>query len=332
MICSFVGESADTVWKEALASLKANGALQSSRSGNTQELLHANITITKPRNRWVFSRYPGINPAFAIVEAFWILSGRNDAEIVNFWNPALPKFAGNTSEYHGAYGYRLRTTFNKLDQLNRAYEALMENPDSRQIVLQIWNPNLDMPDEHGSPVSNDIPCNICAMPKIRNGKLEWLQIMRSNDIFRGLPYNLVQFTTLQEIFAGWLGLEVGHYHQVSDSLHYYEKDLPSFSIADNMSFAENNDSLALPKPEFDQLLITMMKSLEVLSSQHLSKDSFKSICLDADLPQSYQNLLLIAAADSARRRGWFDEAALAVEACTNKALRLAWSNWQKAHS
>ncbi|MBL4774594.1 MAG: thymidylate synthase [Mariprofundus sp.] len=331
MTHSFVGESADSAWKEALSSLKADGVLQPSRSSNTHELLHANIVITNPRNRWVFSRHPGINPAFAIVEVFWILSGRNDAKLVNFWNPTLPKFAGDTPEYHGAYGYRLRNAFNGLDQINRAYTALMENPESRQIVLQIWNPNLDMPDEHGSPMSPDIPCNICAMPKIRNGKLEWLQIMRSNDIFRGLPYNLVQFTTLQEIFAGWLGLEVGHYHQVSDSLHYYEKDLSSFSIDNNMSFEENEDSLALPKPEFDKLLIIMMKSLEVLSSQDLSKDTFMRIFLDADLPQSYQNLLLITAADSARRRGWFNETDLAVKACTNKALLLAWNNWQSTH-
>lgn len=47
--------------------------------------------------------------------------------------------------------------------------------------------------------------------------------MRSNDVHRGLPYNVVQFTTLQEVMAGWLGLEVGGYHHWSDSLHLYRR-------------------------------------------------------------------------------------------------------------
>ncbi len=58
---------------------------------------------------------------------------------------------------------------------------------------------------------------------IRRGRLEWLQIMRSNDLVWGLPYNIVQFTSMQEIVAGWLDIDVGTYNQVSDSLHVYER-------------------------------------------------------------------------------------------------------------
>ena len=35
--------------------------------------------------------------------------------------------------------------------------------------------------------------------KVRQGKLEWSQIMRSNDVLLGMPYNFIQFTGLQEI-------------------------------------------------------------------------------------------------------------------------------------
>jgi len=58
---------------------------------------------------------------------------------------------------------------------------------------------------------------------IRRGKLEWLQVMRSNDAVWGLPYNFIQFTSLQEILAGWLGVPIGSYNHVSDSLHVYER-------------------------------------------------------------------------------------------------------------
>ena len=58
---------------------------------------------------------------------------------------------------------------------------------------------------------------------IRQGCLEWLQVMRSNDLIWGTPYNFVQFTSIQEIVAGWLGVEVGNYVHVSDSLHVYQR-------------------------------------------------------------------------------------------------------------
>ena len=102
------------------------------------------ITIQEPTNRWVVSREPAINPAFSLAEVIWILTGRNDAGFLNYFNSALPAFAGHGSCYHGAYGFRLRRHFRDgwgrdLDQLERAYLTLCHEPDSRQAVLQIWD-------------------------------------------------------------------------------------------------------------------------------------------------------------------------------------------------
>ena len=82
--------------------------------------------------------------------------------------------------------YRLRYNYD-VDQLQRAYEALKANPDNRQTVMLYWDPRLDLPRETGAPQSRDIPCNICSMLKLRAGKLEWTQVMRSNDLYKGLP-------------------------------------------------------------------------------------------------------------------------------------------------
>ena len=88
------------------------------------------------------------------------------------------------------------------------------------------------------------------MPKIRDGTLEWLQVIRSNDMVLGVPHNFVQFTSMQEILAGWLGVECGSYTQISDSLHVYDSDWDD--VEDSMalpSVALNHDSLALPRQE-----------------------------------------------------------------------------------
>src|SRR5437773_2183491 len=177
----FEGTTADEAWLNAASKFKDPEVThdQSSHGGQTQELLGAVFTIKNPRQRWVVSRQPALNPAFAIAEVVWIVSGRRDSAFLNYWNPKLPQFAGNAKRYHGAYGFRLRRYFG-LDQLERAYQALLNNPDTRQVVLQIWDPSTDLPMEDGSPANPDIPCNICAFAKIRNRKLEWTQILRSN--------------------------------------------------------------------------------------------------------------------------------------------------------
>lgn len=327
---SFESDSADDAWRQAANTLlgDANSKLQDSRCGKTRELLHVTFHIHNPRERWVLSRQPGINPAFAIAEVFWILAGRNDSTFINYWNPELPKFAGQDDNYHGAYGYRLRRQFG-FDQLERAFTALDKNPSSRQIVLEIWDSESDFPRADGSPVSEDIPCNICSMLKVRDDHLEWMQIMRSNDLFLGTPHNFVQFTMLQEIIAGWLRLDIGGYGHFSDSLHAYEDRVDKFSVARTVPTATNSDQLGLPKPESDVVLQKVMDILEALTAPDLSLTKFRDLCALDELPEGYRNLIFIVAADGARRRNWHADMDRAAANCTNPMLRLAWEGWRQ---
>ena len=182
----FEGQTANDAWSAAAAKFAGEiPRAQASRAGSTREILHTAFTIRHPTDRWVFARRPAINPAFAIAETVWILAGRDDSALPNHWNPELPRYTGHGEHYHGAYGHRLRRRFG-FDQLERAYLALRNNPVSRQVVLQIWDPNFDFPDEYGQPANQDIPCNVLSMLKVRDGKLEWTQVMRSNDLFTDL--------------------------------------------------------------------------------------------------------------------------------------------------
>lgn len=330
MIQVFDGRTADKVWRLAANGLihGSTGRQQGSRLGPMREYLHCSLYLSDPRQRWVLARRPAMNPAFAIAELVWILQGRNDAGFVNYWNPVLPNFAGRGDTYHGAYGYRLRQHFG-IDQLERAYQALDANPDSRQMVLQIWDTQIDFPNFDGSARDADIPCNIVAMPKIRDGKLEWLQVMRSNDLFLGTPHNFVQFTALQEIIAGWLQVDLGSFVLVSDSLHLYEHDLERLSIAENVPKVVNRDRLDLPKQEFNRTLPLIGAAMEEFRSENLSLARFIELIDRTDLPHAWQNLLTIVAADVARRRLWPDAMKLASSRCTNPMLRTAWNAWEE---
>src|SRR6266511_135376 len=140
----FQGQTADEVWCRAFHAVVSTGKVQPSRAGDTIELLHAVLEVGDPRQRWIVSRRPVINPAFGIAEVVWLLAGSKNAEVLNYWFPRLPEFAGGGPTYEGAYGYRLRKQFS-VDQVRRACEALSSNPATRQVVLQYWDARADLP-------------------------------------------------------------------------------------------------------------------------------------------------------------------------------------------
>jgi thymidylate synthase len=329
---ALTGGSADEVWRAAAAALSDGGLAhaQSGRGGATDEVLHVMLQVTDPRRRWVVSRRPAMSPAFALVEALWIAAGRRDARLPAFWNPNLPAFCGPSPELAGAYGYRLRSHFG-IDQLDRVFDALYSRPDSRQAVLQIWDPAADLPAAGGVPARDDIPCNIVAFPKVRAGRLEWLQIMRSNDVFRGLPYNLVQFTVLQEMIAGWLGVAVGAYTHVSDSLHVYAADrrhvAASIASPPVLDLSEPHSSFALPRAEWDPVIADVLFRLEEMARPGAAEASVRAAALASDVPGAYEDALRIAGADAARRRGWDDLAAECAANCKCPALLAVWEQW-----
>ena len=329
MISLFQGATADDVWQQvALAFRQANGVSnQMSRGGPTREILHAAISISDPRQRWVVSRRPALNPAFALAEVVWIMAGRRDLAFLDFWNKEYKNFVGDQREIHGSYGYRLRRHLS-LDQLDRAFQALSGDPDTRQVTLQIWDSEIDMPNADGTPVNEDIPCNVMSMPKIRDGKLEWLQVIRSNDVFRGVPYNFVQFTCLQEILAGWLGIECGTYNQISDSLHVYESSMKHVLRSHPLLDAPlNTDNLKLPKEESDRIFKELEKRIEQLIDPSLRREELKRLASWDAAPQAYRNIMTVLVAEAFRRQGDTDSAVDAMTSCTNPAFQQLWKRW-----
>jgi thymidylate synthase len=325
-----VNEStADSAWQSATRWFLPDGIanVQEGRTGKTTEVLHAVLSIRDSSQRWIASRVPALNPAFAIAEVVWIISGRQDSAFLNYFNPRLPEFAGDGPTYYGAYGFRLRHQFG-IDQLEHAFLALNAKSDSRQIVLQIWDPRSDLPDNNGSPRSADIPCNIMSMLKIRSKRLEWTQVMRSNDLLLGLPHNIIQLTSLQEVLAGWLGVQPGSYNHVSDSLHFYERD---GAVADRLQPANipppNSDSLLLPKVESEKAFRSLSAFGDLLTNDNNDSDKIMAGLDHLGLPSAYFNLAAILAADALRRRGCIELARRVNSQGSNNCLRVLFQRW-----
>lgn len=319
------GKTANDVWKKAVDMLLAQEATVSGRTGDVLELLHTFVSIENPRQKWVYDRIPPISISFALAEVVWIMNGEERSEVINYWNPRLSDFAGNGDIYYGAYGKRIRSHFG-FDQLERSYYALQNVPESRQVVIQIYDVGQDFPIDNGQPRSEDIPCNICSLLKVRDGKLEWSQIMRSNDILLGMPYNFVQFTSLQEILAGWLGLEVGSYNHYSDSLHLYCRDFNKIGIGQEQEL-ENTDSLSLGRNESEKIVKEIYDRMIALTNINISEKELLSLGQLKSEYIAYNNIMLMIAAYVAKKMHYNYLAEEMVCKCENEVYTKMWNRW-----
>lgn len=319
------GKTANEVWKKAAGVLLTQENTLKGRNGDVYELLHAFISIENPRQKWIYDRIPPISISFALAELVWIMNGEERSEVINYWNPSLPKFAGDGDTYYGAYGKRIRSHFG-FDQLEKAYCALQNDPESRQVVIQIYDVEKDFPIDNGMPRSKDIPCNICSLLKVRDGKLEWSQIMRSNDILLGMPYNFVQFTSLQEILAGWLGLEVGSYIHYSDSLHLYSSDSSKIGIGEELEI-ENPDSLSLSMEESQRIFKEIYDRMTALKDIGISENEVLFLAQLESEYSAYNNIMLVIAAYVAKKLHYYDIVNELLHKCENKAYTAMWNRW-----
>lgn len=232
-------ENVNDAYVHGLEALMQGGEFESSRAG---EVLVYPCPVTtiyeKPQQRVLFNPKRDANPTFHMMEALWMLAGRNDARWLDrFVSDFSKRFAEDDGYQHGAYGYRWRSHFDvegaglsRLpDQLATVIDMLKKDPNTRRAVLTMWDPVADLATD-----KKDLPCNLNVCFRQRRGAvdhtgdytedhLDMTVFCRSNDaIYGAYGANAVHFSMLQEYIAGHLGVSVGCYTQVSHNFHAYK--------------------------------------------------------------------------------------------------------------
>lgn len=211
--------SANELYTAVCRAVRRQGRTAAPRGMRTREVIGAHLRLTDPRRRLV-NLPPArvLNPAFAVAEALWILSGSDDPWIFAY-NRSLAQYADG-GRLRGAYGPRIRRWRSSLDQLDYVRRLLASDANTRQAVIQVYDPHLD------TRGHRDVPCTLNYRFFLRSGRLDMHTTMRSNDVWLGLPYDLFTATTLHELMAGWVGAQLGVYHHHVDSLHLYARHKP----------------------------------------------------------------------------------------------------------
>jgi thymidylate synthase len=188
------------------------GKEASPRGMKTREIEDAIIRIEDVHHTLPLGVGRGTVPGIGAVEACQLLAGASTPKLVIEVGPAFANFAEDNGLFHGAYGLRTQ------DQYAPIIQRLKQDPDSRQAVVTIWNPELDL-----LPEKRDYPCTILHQFRIRDNKLNMSVYMRSNDVWLGAAYDFFQFTRVQIAIASVLGIAPGTYNHHVGSLHIYEQ-------------------------------------------------------------------------------------------------------------
>lgn len=239
--------SGDQLCRFAVA-LTMRGEHAAPRGIGVREIIAPTVlTLTDVHNPFMASKVRRANYRFGLAEACWILAGSDEAELIGGFNKQMFQFSDDGKRMWGAYGPRL------MGQLAHVISSLKRDPDSRQAIVTTWRPMVAAPDTYpgsrhlykaagmhdpyadlennphpewdgASWRSKDIPCTIAWHFQLRKDRLHLTVFMRSNDVWLGLPYDLLSFTTVQRVVASILGVEPGEYHHIASNLHLYDSN------------------------------------------------------------------------------------------------------------
>lgn len=190
-----------------------------SRNGATLELPFTGITLLDSLAREILVPGRKHNLAAQIAETMWVLAGRNDVQWLSAYLPRAKDYSDDGVTWRGGYGRRIRFfSDGNIDQMEHVVNLLRDSPETRQAVISIYDPNID------TEPGKDIPCNDFLHFLSRDGILDLHIFVRSNDMMWGWSgINVFEWSSLLEVVAGMVGMEVGALHFSVSSFHLYEQ-------------------------------------------------------------------------------------------------------------
>lgn len=297
------------------------------------------ITIKNPTARICTIKERKWSYILPYAESLWLALGYNNLDdLPGYYVKSIYDYSDDGHTWRGAYSPRLRaytasneqynfsrvnsrhgTIDRTIDQYKFVERSFKRDPNTRQAVITIADPNKDCENEEGELIiTKDIPCNRSyQIMKSVDGKLDFTAYLRSNDTIFGFSHvNLFNHTFMLEYWSAILGIPMGKYYHFANNLHVYENKLDMIqAIADasnyedeSYTYKKNFKSLK----EFDHLILVLEKAeLE-------SRSSFVEIPEEFD--DFFSDWLRIFITKNAQKKGWKPVSNYFVNPILNKFL------------
>lgn len=171
------------------------------------------------------------------------------------------------TKYYSQAGEGIASHYSKgpeVDQIADLLQGLKNDPFSRRHVVTGWNPgqlkDMALP-----------PCHMMHLYSVEgdfdvtSGKLNTCFVMRSNDVPFGLPFNIMGYALLNQLFAQHLGMEQGKLVYFGWDVHVYKNQF------DMVAEILEREPRPLPKliihkelKTFDDILNVQWEDLELI--------------------------------------------------------------------
>lgn len=225
----------DLVYHKTLETLLCHGETSYPRGQKCTELLNYRISIEDlsddARITWrKLTDRQAIYNKYLEEEHKWYLSGNLKASSApsKFWLKLADKDGNITSNYgHMVFFDKKIPTSGRgnITSFDYVTQLLSVDPDSRQAIIHYGHPALFWEGQ------KDVPCACHQQFFIRHNQLHCITTMRSQDVWRGMVYDVPWFVYVQKMVckevSRLLGREIGmgdYLHNVG-SLHIYEANV-----------------------------------------------------------------------------------------------------------
>jgi thymidylate synthase len=182
-----------------------------------------------------------------IAEQVWFISGARKPEIfLRNFTKIWDDFTNPGDVVTVAYGYRWRRHFGR-DQLGMLIDLLEKDPSSRHGVVVTWDPSSD---GLGGVNKGNVPCPYTFTVNIIGGRLNFMNVVRSNDMILGFPHDVAGFALLQMMLAQRLDVRPGVYSHIIANAHIYDIHYEAAKTMTERETEHKKITVTLPEKSF----------------------------------------------------------------------------------
>lgn len=212
--------SMDDVLQFVVAEILESGQTASPRGYPTREILGCSFRLTNPRARKIAIPARKWSFEYAVGELCWHLAGRKDVGSIAYYSNIWRRLSDDGQNITGScYGNKIFVSSGtQQSQWDSIINILSNDIFSRRAVISLAS---DI--SFSEAASVDVPCISTIQFIYRDGALNCLTTMRSNDAILGLCYDVFFVTMLQELLCLMLNMKIGWYQHNSGSTHLYAK-------------------------------------------------------------------------------------------------------------
>lgn len=254
---------ADTKYLDIVQNILDNGVLGQNRTGMPAYKLPHQIMQFDLEKEFPILTTKFVAFKTSVKEILWIWQKQsNDVRVLQQWNCHVwDEWMQEDGTIGKAYGYQLA----KYYQVDTLLKTLKENPQSRRMVVSMWNVE-DLPEMALQPCAFLTMWDVSA-----DNRLNCMLVQRSGDMGLGVPFNMAQYAALVCMIAQVSGLRPGLFTHVINNAHIYENHVEALKT----QLARRNEAYPAPRlrlnPEIKDFYDFKPEDIVLENYQHLGK-------------------------------------------------------------